>query len=317
MATHKNAAASANREREHSINRLTEINGIRRKTAEALYQIGIHSYADLVQYLSQRTAREVSAALRDHGVNRPPAFIDSAAWARQARELGALEDTAPALPEQGTTPAEKPKGAPSSRDSGKHDAVFSVSFDLATDGDREPVLHTTVCDGTNGGQARVFEGSDTAPWVDWILERAHLPVDVKHIATGTEAVSSPAPVEPGEARLEIGDVQLSIIEPTNDGSEKRLKAEISFQLSGAGAETLASRQIPFRIEGYTLDAESGVLEMVASERSQLVPQVFEYFGRQEFGIPDVGRYEFHNVVLLLPPGEIAAYHRGPTMQVVP
>ena len=80
---------------------------------------------------------------------------------------------------------------------------------------------------------------------------------------------------------------------------------------------LASRGLPLRIEGYTLDVESGVSELVASSKSQLEPQVIPDTGRQEFGLPEVGRYEFHSIVLLLPPGRMAAYYRGPTMRIVP
>jgi hypothetical protein len=319
MAIRKKVASPTNNGLELSMERLTKIDGIARKTAEALYQIGIHSYADLVQYLSQHTTHQVSAALQDHGVNRPPAFIDQATWVRQAREFGELENTAPTSSEEEMEPAEKPEDVPLSRNSPEHDAVFTVSFDVTTGGDREPGLRTTVCDSANGDQEQVFQGRDTAPWVNWILQRAHLPVAVEEIATAVETKTaiSPAPLEPNGTRLEIGDVRLSIVKPSTGSPEKRLRAKIGFQLSGTDAETLASKSIPFRIEGYTVDIESGVSELVASDRSQLEPHVFEYVGKQEFGIPDVGRYEFHSIVILLPPGELAAYHRGPTMRVVP
>jgi hypothetical protein len=317
MVIRKKVTSATNNGHELSMDRLTKIDGIARKTAEALYQIGIHSYADLVQYLSQHTTHQVSAALQDHGVDRPPAFINQATWIRQATEFGELENTAPASSEKETEPTEKPEEVPLSRHSQEHDAVFTVSFDMATDGDREPVLRTTVCDSTNGDQEGVFQGNDMAPWVNWMLERAHLPAAVEHIATQAEAVSSPVPLEPGDTLLNITNVQLSVVRSTGDSRKKRLKAEISFQLSGAGAETLASKGSPFRIEGYTVDVESGISELVASDRSQLEPHVFEYVGQQEFGIPDVGRYEFHSIVLLLPPGKVAAYHQGPTMRVVP
>lgn len=120
----------------------------------------------------------------------------------------------------------------------------------------------------------------------------------------------------GDTRIEISDVELSVIEPTADDPEKTLMAEINFQLSGTDAETLASRGIPFRIEGYTVDVDSGVSELVASYQSRLSPQVFKYMGLQEFAIPDVGHYEFHSMVLFLPPVELAAYHRGPTLRIV-
>lgn len=328
MGTFENVAASASDDRELSINQLTEINGIARKTAEAMYAIGVHCYADLTGYLSQHTAQEVSAALKEHGVNRPPAFIDKETWTRQAEVFSQLEDAATTPPEEETEPAKNSEEAAPSPESREHDALFTVSFDVVRDEDGEPVLHTTVYDEKNAGKEEVFQGSDTASWVNWILERANLPFAVEDIATQaemtgepppteTEAAAPPVPVELCDAQLEIGDVQLSVLGPTSDVPEKRLKAEINFQLSGADAETLASKGIPFRIEGYAVDIESGVSELVTSDRSQLEPQVFEYRGQQNFGIPDVGRYEFHSIVLLLPPGKMAAYHRGPTMRVVP
>ena len=328
MATLEKVAASTNGERELSINRLTDIDGIARKTAEAMYETGIRGYADLDQYLRRRTAEQVSAALKEHGVNRPPAFIDRETWARQARELGELESTVPMPFEGETEPSTEPEDAPSNRTAPEHDAGFAVSFDIVTDGDREPVLRTTVRDGTNGDQKKVFQGSDAEPWVNWILERANLPVALADTATQaemageqphseTEAAASPIPVKLCDARLEIGDVQLSVLGSTAGSPEKRLQAEVSFKLSGAGAEALASKSIPFWIEGYTVEIESGASELVASDRGRLTPQVFEYKGRQEFSIPDLGRYEFHIVVLLLPPGEMAAFHQGPTLKVVP
>jgi hypothetical protein len=307
---------------------LVRIDGIARKTAEAMYEIGVHSYSSLAQYLGQRSAQQVSAALQEHGVKRPPALIDPATWGRQARAFCELEDAAPTPPGEVKEPAPTLKEVPTSRDSQEHDAAFTVSFDVATDRDQASVLCTTVCDRTNGGQQGIFEGYDATPWVNWILERAHLPVAVERIAAqkevtqesppiGTETATPAAPVELGDARLEISDVQLSELGPTSGVPEKRLKAEIHFQLSGAEAETLASQGIPFRIEGYTTDLESGALELVASDLGCLAPQVLEYRDQQEFRIPDVGRYEYHSIVLLLPPGGVVAYRRGPTVRIVP
>jgi len=319
METHENAAASANNEREPSITKLTEIDGIARKTAEAMYEIGIHSYADLAQYLSQNTSEEVSEALKAQGVKRPPGFIDRETWTRQAKVLGQLENTAPTPLEEETGSVNNSEDAPADRDSRNHDAMFTVSFDIVRDEDGEPVLHTTVYDEKNAGQEEVFQGSDTIPWVNWILERADLPfpIQAKAPLAETEAVEPPVPVRPFSAQLKISDFQVSVIGPSSDVPEKRLKAEINFQLSGEDATRLTSQGLPFRIEVYTVDLESGRSELVASARSQLEPQVFEYSRHQKFPIPDEGRYELHSLVLLLPPGELVAHHRGPTMRVVP
>jgi hypothetical protein len=204
--------------------------------------------------------------------------------------------------------------------------MFSVSFDVVKDDDGEQILHTTVHDEKNAGQVEVFHGSDPSPWANWILDRANLPLAVQRITIQanvtretlpTDITAPPVPAEQYDAQLQIGEVQLSVIGPTLQFPEKRLKAEINFELSGADVKTLTSQRIPFRIEGYIVNVESGVSELVASSRSQLEPQVFEYRGQQEFALPDVGQYEFYNLVLLLPPGELVAYHRGPTVRVDP
>jgi hypothetical protein len=312
MEVLEKVAASTNGERELAISRLTGIDGIAQKTAEAMYEIGIHGYADLARYVSQRTAQQISAALKEHGVRRPPAFIDQETWARQARSLGELEDIAPTEDVAQTTEADKSNSSPAEEG---HDAEFSVSFDLTTDGDHGSVLVTTVRDATNGRPEQVFLGADATPWVRWMLEQSELPSDLQELAIPVAEDRQPSSTEPESAgdRLEIDCVQLSA--PGTRG--RWLRASVSFHLSGPGAETLAQRGIPFRIEWYTLDLENGASERVASERSRLAPHVFEYTGNQRFTMPEVGRYDFYSVVLLLPPGEAAAYHRGPRIRIVP
>lgn len=312
MEVLEKVAASENGKRELAISQLTGIDGIAQKTAEAMYEIGIHGYADLLRYVSQRTAQQISAALKEHGVHRPPAFIDQKTWARQARALGGLEDTAATEDAARTTDADE---SHSSRAEQEHKAEFSVSFDLTTDGDRGTVLVTTVRDATNGRPERVFRGADATPWVRWMLEQSDLPSDLQELAMPVVEGRQPSDTEPepSSARLEIDRVQLSA--PGIRG--RWLKASVGFHLSGPGAETLANGGIPFRIEGHIVNLENGASEMVVSDRSQLAPQVFEYSGNQRFTMPEVGRYEFYSVVLLLPPGEVAAYRRGPRIKIVP
>jgi hypothetical protein len=318
MTIDQDVLSHTNGERKLCIDRLTRIDGIARKTAEAVYEIGIHSYADLAQYSSQHTAEQISAALKEHGVRRPSTFIDPEMWARQARAFGELENAAPTLADEARMQTAKHNEAPSGRDSREHDAEFAVFFDVAVaDEDQVPVVHTTVTDRTNGAQEQVFQGNDVEPWVNWMLERANLPADVERITAQADASCLPLPKELGDARIAIRDVQVSVLQPAADREKKLLQAEVSFCLSGSDAETLALKRITYRIEGYTVDLESGVSELVTSEQSQLEPEVFEYVGQQEFGVPNLGHYEFYSIVLLLPPGTRATYHCGPTIEVVP
>jgi hypothetical protein len=221
MATHDKVVASANGERELSMDRLTKIDGIAEKTAEALYEIGIHSCADLAEYLSQHTAQEVSEALKEQGVNRPPALIDRETWARQAEVFSQPENNPTALPQAETEPVQKPEEAPSSPEPGEHDAVFRVSFDIARDAEDQPTLQTTVYDEKNTGKEEVFQGSDPAPWVNWMLERANLPLALELVLTqaevtmvppptGTESTAPPVPVGNSRKKTEGGD-QLPVV----------------------------------------------------------------------------------------------------------
>jgi hypothetical protein len=326
MGRLQNDSASSNDDREFIITSLIQIKGIARTTAEAMYEIGIHSYADLIEYLSQHTAEEISEALKEHGVTRPPGLIDREAWIRAAEKL----NKGTSSPTKGEAePAEEPQIQLPSNESREHDAVFTVSFDVTRDEAGEPVLNTTVYDEGNGGEEKTFQGPNTSPWISWMVERANLPFVIKPItaeveATGeelpptqTEATIPSIPEELYDFLLEIDDVQLSVIGPMLEIPEKRLNAEINIKLSGSDAEKLSSQGTSFRTEIYTIDLDSGYPRQVGSKEDQFEPHIFEYTHQIGFAMPDVGRYEFHNLVRLLPSGELRASHRGPTMRIVP
>lgn len=325
MGKFKNGSAPMNDDPELIVTKLTQIKGIARKTAEAMYQIGIHGYADLIEYLNQHTAEEFSAALKKHGVNRPPGLIDRETWIRQATMFSQSEKAIPTPLKEEAATTEKPKEQPSNRELREHDAVFTVSFDVAKDEAGEPVLSTTVYDESNGGEEAVFQGTDATPWVNWMLERANLPFVMKPIApeveitreppSETKAAILPLPRELNDFLLEIGDVTVSV--PRLATPEKRLKTKITIKLSGADAERLTLQGSSFRTEIYTINLDSGFPRQVSFREDQFKPHVFGYSHQLEFAMPAVGRYEFHSVVRLLPSGELKAYHRGPTMRVTP
>ena len=68
---------------------------------------------------------------------------------------------------------------------------------------------------------------------------------------------------------------------------------------------------------HTVDVESRASNLVASEPGQLQPELFEYTSQQRFPIPELGRYELHSIVFLLPPHEMMAFYQGPALKVVP
>lgn len=298
MGTEKNVIASTNDERDN----LEAIKGIGPSFSEALYEIGICRFADLAQYTPQDLSKVL---LEQAGVRVPPERIETKDWIGQARELVQQGNTERMPPEEQVKLAKKPEEAPSPP-TRSYTAEFTVFFDYVTDEHGEWIWQTRLYYAGNGGEETILPGIETAQWVNWILERANLPV-----------AAPPAPVTPYDAQIEILDAQVSQ-SPTPLGvKDKKLMAEVRFQILGPEAETLVAERIPYQIEAHTIDLETGDSNLVASERSQLQPDVFEYRSQQEFSIPDLGHYELQSIVLLLPPGEMMAFHQGAPFRVVP
>jgi hypothetical protein len=252
--------------------------------------------------------------LEQAGVKVPPERIEANNWIGQARELTQQANTEHTLPEDQVEVAKELEEVPSPP---TRSAEFTVFFDYAGDEHGEWVWQTRVYYAGDGGEEIVLPGIETSAWVNWILERAELPVAAEPIPTETEVAELPAPVTPYDAQIEILDVQVSAIPVPPGVREKKLKAEVRFQVLGVEAEKLTAERIPYQIEVHTIDLETGDSNLIASERSQLQPEVFEYRSQQEFSIPDLGHYELQSVVLLLPPAEMMAFRQDARFRVVP
>lgn len=307
MGTEEKVAPSVNDERDD----LETIKGIGPKWADTLYKTGIRRFEDLAQYTPQDLAK---ALLEQAGVRIPSERIEANNWIGQARKLAQRAKTERALPED---QGEVAKGLEEVPSPPTRSAEFTVFFDYARDEHGKWVWQTRLYYAGNGGEEIVLPGIETSAWVNWILERANLPIAAEPIPTEIEAAALPAPVKPYDAQVEIFDIEVSQ-SPTPPGvREEKLIAEVRFQILGPEAETLVAERIPFQIEVHTVDSKTGGSNLVASERSQLQPEVFEYRSQQEFPIPDLGRYELQSIVLLLPPGEMMAFHQGAPFRVVP
>jgi hypothetical protein len=198
------------------------------------------------------------------------------------------------------------------RPSWRQHAGFSVFFDRSENEPEE--WQTRVYDGESGEEV-VFPGADVEACLSWISAHAGVPAQ-REEAQAAKPAASPAGEEPREIDLEVSDVMLS--EHVQETSlEKTLSAELRFSLSGTKARDTAERHTPFRVETYAVDLESGDPKLVASEQGELQEAVFEYSTEQVFPVPELGRYELHTLVVLLPPGEAVARRRGPVIEVVP
>lgn len=328
MKDFENQSVPTDEEHDLSIKKLTKINGIATKTAQAMYEVGIRSYADLIEYLEQHTDQEFSTALKEHGVNRRPGLINREMWIKQAEMLERSEKNTIPSHYEVVQAEEAAKASQSSRKEKEHDAMFTVSFDTTINDAGERVLSTTVYNESNGGEEFVFQGTDTALWVDWILERANLPFVMTSGALKNKISQEmhpgeakvPMPAIPGELKdfvLEIDDVQVSVTNSELPASNTRLRAEINIKLSGSDAERLTEQAIAFRTEMYLLNLDNGFPAQVGSSEDQFKPHNFRYSYQFEVTMPAVGRYELHSTVHLLPLGELKAYHQGPILKVTP
>lgn len=200
-------------------------------------------------------------------------------------------------------------------------AGFSIFFDRA-DGGKEDWQTRIYHDESD--EEVVLKEAARDSWSGWIAQRAALPEEAPQERAPAEAAMPPtlssaevAPeMAPPEVALEVSKVMISESVPES-GPTKTLTAELHFMLTGEKARDVAERHTPFRVETYAVDLESGDSLLVASEPGELQESVFEYTKEQVFPVPDLGRYEFHNLVVLLPPEETMAAHRGPVIEVVP
>jgi hypothetical protein len=302
---------------------LQQITGIGPGYAEALNKIGIYHFADFLQY---ETSEELRQALMEVGVSIPIWKITRSDWLGQAKaKVKAYETAREAAQEKhkAGNPTHEPGQDLSQR--WTQFAGFNLYFEYRTgeDGEREwqtRVYKSLEPDNFNG--KKEFSGVDPASWVEWILAEAKLPVDagappVEITIEKTGPTPVPVATPTAAVGMEILDVQITQLPPSSSFPEKQLDAKVQFRLFGDEAELLTADRPPFRVEVHAVEMESKLSKLVASGQSLLQPDLTEYTSHQTFPFPELGRYELHSLVILLPPAEMMTYHRGPTISIVP
>lgn len=313
MKKHENTPTPANDERELRINHLTSIRGINRKTAEALYTMGVHSFDDLALYLKQHTTKEISDELKQYGSNLPAGFIKKDGWIQQIEKLSSTGSPSPVSHEQKEEVQQTSKGIPPDLDPQHHDAVFTVLFDIKRTENGKAQLQTTVYDEKNGGKVKLFEEGDGPQWVNWMFEKAGWTLSVTQIETKTSEGTAVTP----NANIEINSFRVYATTPPVYTSEKKLTAEVIFTLSGSDAEMLADQRLPYTVDILTVEPDHDAHTIVASDIDDLQPKLYEYTRRLEFKMPEVGRYELFAFVRLPICSELRGSHQGLTIRIIP
>ena len=317
MAVDKNTSSSTGNLQDN----LETITGIGPRTAEALSHAGIHRLEDL----AESTPDELARALKEVGLRITAKQIEAMNWIGQAQALlqQAREEQVP--PQQNQEAEQEPaetqleKNTPPGTQWHQH-AGFSLFFDYELDEEgrqswQTRVWQTRVYHEEADAEAQ-FPGIEPHLWVNWILQQANLPVEVESDLIAAETLISPATVTPNPAQVSIRDVE---IEPqsSSDVRNSKFVSAIHFNVSGANAETLTADNTPYQIMVHTVDLASGVMQLVASERSQLHTGQSAYIHRLEQPIPDLRRYELQTIVLIQSQPELMTIYRGPTINVTP
>jgi hypothetical protein len=198
---------------------------------------------------------------------------------------------------------------------------FMLFFDGCTDRSGRSDWLVRIYDAASGEET-LLAPPERDRWADWIMQRVRLPAAVKLTVSATaHALAADSSGNPGKrraasrkdpARIEVLDVRYAQGVP-----DTHPRTEICFRLSGADAESLTNARVQYRIETYALDLEKRAPALLAATEGHLKPQIFEYTDHQALTLPDLGRYELHSLVLLLPPADQIACHRGPVLNVVP
>ena len=310
---------------------LTIINGIGPSGAEALKKIGIRSFADLARYSSQSLSLEL---LKGADVKISSKKIEQQDWIGQAKALTHSSNLEP--PDIDEPQVDEDTESPSS--SWHQQAGFSLFFDHSDEVPEKEAWRTRVYHEETGEETE-FLTMDTTTWVNWIMDQAKLPLPEQSNAVDEISETGPTPVQtpqterlqapaPGELSqleseaddiidFEIQDVTVSVSKPSTGMPEKRIMVAVDFRLAGADAKYMLAERVPYRVEIHTVNLQSKDLSLVASERSYLRPDVFEYHSLQTFSIPEEGRYELYSLVILLPPVGKMSYFCGPIFKIVP
>ncbi len=197
----------------------------------------------------------------------------------------------------------------------KQYASFALSFETTTDASGATTWRTRLYDAKTGETATIAEVT-SGVWSRWVIEHAQIPADVieQH-----EPDVHPAPDEllgVSNSQIDILDVTVSKQEGAPGQSADRLVAEAQFRLASDQIGDAQIERLPCLIEMHAVAVDGGASRLLASAREQLRQEGEIFVSRQEFPIPDIGRYELHTLIVALPPYDMMAFYEGPIINVV-
>jgi hypothetical protein len=313
-------ADSTNEDRKDKRDNLKEeITGIGPAYERDLHKIDVMTFAQLAEF---EDAQQLHKDLERSGSEIPLWKIVNQDWIGQAR---AKVENQKGLPEvEEAIVSKRDQNRALSIKPWKEHSAFIVSFDHHTDEDGEESWRTRVYKAENGYEIE-FIGTDPSAWTKWIFEQAKLTIVETHVEEVVEAEESDLPetelmvtqVPAAESSKQLNLVDVQIMSPSKEISQRELMVRVYFELLGSEVEIWAEERPSYRIELYLLNLERQVTELVASKQSRLEPGFLEYEIDEAIPIPAPGRYKLYVLLFSLPPAEMIVSHPGPIINVVP
>jgi hypothetical protein len=158
----------------------------------------------------------------------------------------------------------------------------------------------------------VHAGALTHAVLDWMRERAGAPAD-------TPTAEPPVAALANDLRLYARELVVAELPVDKEvGGEqrvKRLRARVSFELTGAGEYLASADSAGYMLQLLGGDPATGQATVLAGAGGQLRPELLAYTEELDFDVPPIGSYQLlANVVL--PDTEAAAVALGPLLEVV-
>jgi hypothetical protein len=111
---------------------------------------------------------------------------------------------------------------------------------------------------------------------------------------------------------------------TGSSSVKRLRAQFSFQLSGAIASEITTAQLSYFVQIFACELSTGHMTVLAADRQMLQAGSILYTPVADFALPETGRYQTFGVVFLSIPDDDSIPNRtrvdvawGPILKIIP
>ena len=289
-----------------------KIKGVGEVTAQALYKLGIRTYAELAQFTSANLVELLRGKIPDLSLHR----IEKEDWPGQAQSL--LDGT---KDRNSHIPGELQNNSPH-RETWRELADFFISFGYAIDAQGEEHLQTKIHH-SQADQLRQWDGIASDELIAWMLKQADLPELAPGAMSGAERALSGGENMQMEnktiIRMILSDVRVDEVrvpaDPMGEQSKTFLRIESQLTLLDEGALNQTFERAPYSVEVYLIDLQTHQSKLVSAYSDSLTPGSQSYQIIQDIHIPDVGRYQPILFARLLPPWIGIAQAQGPLIRV--